>query len=171
MRKSGKADTLLFLIFRIFPKSKFLMAAESMETSKLDSPQPPSPTPTNGPAERLERFHRAMLALISGRYAVSPATYRTIFFRSSGRSAVSPHFFTQALAFTKELSLSIPRPREPASPSEPSSLQPNKGFAATTQFPPGMSGEIPGGGILPLTAGITLKHAATPMAPVMVGVI
>lgn len=96
------------------------------------------------------------------------------FFLSSGRRAVFCHCgpcFVQAFAFTKGLLLSIPRPREPASPSDPSSLQPKRGFAATIQFPQGTSGEIPAGGICPDKIGIGPKHAATPIAPVIVGVI
>lgn len=143
MRKSGNADTREFFILIIFPKSKFLRAAVSRDTSKFDSPPPPSPMPISGPAERLERFHCAILALISGRCALSPATYEIIFLLSSGRSAVFPHCFIQAFALTYELFVFIPRPREPASPSEPSLLQPRRGFAATIQFPHGTRGETP----------------------------
>ncbi len=94
-----------------------------------------------------------------------------MFFLSSGSSAVFPDGFIQAFALTYELLLLIPSPRDPASPSEPSSLHPTRGFAATTQFPHGTSGDAPGGGIFPLIIGIILKHAATPIAPVIVGVI
>lgn len=171
IRKSGNADTREFLILRIFPKSKLVRALASIETSKSDSPPPPCPIPISGQEESPERFHRAMLELISGKRALSHATYRTRFLRSSGRSMEFPHFFIHEFAFTKELLLLIPRLREPASPSEPSSLQPRKGFAATIQFPHGIRGEIHIIGVFPLTMEVPPKQAAIPMAPVIVGVI
>ena len=149
IRKSGNDDTRVFLIFKIFQKSKCFSAAVSMDTSKLDSPPPFIPTPISGPDVRLESPHRAMLAFISGNREVSPATYLTIFLLSSGRRILFQLPLTHAFAFTEASFVFIPRPSDPASPSEPSSLHPKRGMAATIQFPHGIIGEIPGGGIRP----------------------
>ena len=56
-------------------------------------------------------------------------------------------------------------------PSDPSSLHPERGFAATTQFPPGIYGDAHFGGIFPTTLAGHLKHIAAPIDPVIVGVI
>jgi len=64
----------------------------------------------------------------------------------------------------------IPRPRYPAFPSVPLFLQLESGCAATIQFPPGISGEAPCGGSFPTCQEFPPKHAAIPIAPVIVGV-
>lgn len=81
-----------------------------------------------------------------------------------------PESFTHALALTYEFPLLMPSPRDPASPSEPSSLQLASDFAATIQFPHGTIGETHGGGDNPAPP-LSQKHTAVPTAPVMVGVI
>ena len=91
-------------------------------------------------------------------------------FLSSGKRILFPEGFTQALAFTFGLLLSIPSPRELTSPSEPSSLQLIRGVAATIQFPHGMRGDTHIGGILHEIEEAHQKHAAIPTAPVIVGV-
>jgi hypothetical protein len=86
IRKSGNADMRLFLILRILPKSKFLSAVISIETSKFGSSHDPlqSPIPISGPADILVGIlPAAILALISGSTELSPPTYWSIFDRSS----------------------------------------------------------------------------------------
>lgn len=57
---------------------------------------------------------------------------------------------------------------EVISPSEPSSLQPKSGIAATTHCPPGRRGESPGANAHAPVFG--QKHTAVPAPPVRVGV-
>jgi hypothetical protein len=156
----------------IFPESRFARAARSIEVSKGD-PSVPFPIPTSGQEDTLRSFPCHKLALISGRRALFPETYWRIFFRSSGRRILDPTELlgTQEFALKEELPplLSI-SPCEPTSPLEPSGAQLASGFAATTQFPPGIRGEAHFGGIFPTITAGPPKHIAIPTAPVIVGV-
>lgn len=97
----------------------------------------------------------------------SPAMYRFTVSTSSLVKELCVDFVPQAFELINPLLL---EPSELAAHSDPSSLHILSGFAAITQPPPGKSGESHFGGMFPAIFTGPEKQAATPIAPVMVGV-
>jgi hypothetical protein len=90
--------------------------------------------------------------------------YDTISFLRFSSSILPPPvsaFIVQLLAFQElYIDQSQDNPRTSPSATEPSSLQLDRGFAITIQFPHGANGHTAGGGRFPETAGGQKQKAA-----------
>ena len=111
----------------------------------------------------------AIFFIISDAKELFPFTYSRIIFFSELVRGASVVLFLQLPALIVPPVSGVPR--SSIAPSDPSSLHPESGFDATTQLPPGTSGDTFFGGSFPVTFAGPPKHAATPMEPVIVGVI
>lgn len=141
----------------IAPRSKFLMAAGSIERLNAE-PSPPPQIEMSGLLSTLNPPRPAAfckILLTNDAFAPPLRTYCAIACCSlaprSGywsRPAPVPGV-RQAAALIVPLVSSVPR--SAIFPSDPSSVHPESGAAATIQFPPGTTGDTHFGGIFPIT--------------------